>query len=58
MNNEFDQHKGANNAIIGSILTVLTGAVIFGGKKVKEKLDEKREEVILETDNYKFSRKK
>lgn len=55
MKNEFDQHRGANNALIG---TLLTGAAIFLGKKIKEKRDEKKEEVILETDNYKFSKKK
>lgn len=53
--NEFDQHKGANNILIG---TLLTGAAVFLGKIIKEKRDEKKEEVILETDDYKVSRKK
>lgn len=55
MKNEFEQHKGANNTLIG---TILAGTAIFLGKKIKEKRDEKKEEVILETDNYKFSKKK
>lgn len=55
MNNEFNQHKGANNALIG---TLLAGAAVFLGKKIKEKRDEKKEEIILETDTYKFSKKK
>lgn len=55
MKNEFNQHRGANGALIG---TLLTSAAIFLGRKVKEKRDEKKEEVILETDNYKFSKKK
>ncbi len=55
MKNEFDQYKGTNNALIG---TLLAGAAVFLGKKIKEKRDEKKEEVILETDNYKFSKKK
>lgn len=44
MKNEFEQHKGANNALIG---TILAGTAIFLGKKIKEKRDEKKEEVIL-----------
>lgn len=40
MRNEFDQHRGTNNVLIG---TLLTGVAVFLGKMVKDKRDEKKE---------------
>lgn len=54
MKNEFDQHREANNVLISALVT---GAAIFLGKKMKEKRDEKKEKVILETEKYKVSEK-
>lgn len=49
--NEFEQHREANAAVIG---TIVSAVGIILGKKMLEKRNEKKEKVILETDNYKI----
>lgn len=58
MKNEFNEHRNAEKTVVGGLITA-GGALLIGAlaKSRKEKVDEK-EEVILETNKYKVSKKK
>lgn len=58
MKNEFEEHGNALTTAVGGLIA--TGAAFLVGilgKKIKEKANEKEEEVILETKNIKISKK-
>lgn len=61
MKNEFEEHGNALTTAVGGLITaggaLLIGALGALAKSRKEKVDEK-EEVILETNKYKVSKKK
>lgn len=56
---EFEAWGEGKNTLIGTLLLALTGIAAALVKKSQEKEDKKEEEdVIMETKNYKFSKKK